>query len=110
MGNRAKDYMGVKVNGFVVIGRDENQNLKAQCAHWRIRCEKCGCERVVQSTVIRKSEVALCSCIKPNKHDHGIIVLLKRRDRLRKKLDETQEKLKEVEAIISEINRITSST
>jgi transcription elongation factor Elf1 len=59
---KAIDYAGRSVNGFLVVCRDEQHDRKAKVAHWKIRCNLCGLEKVVQSTAIRKKLVGKCVC------------------------------------------------
>ena len=85
---KAIDYSGRSVNGFAVVRRDESHDRKANIAHWRIKCERCGSEKVVQSTVIRTGKVGECSCKKQDRErrsriSHLVITINELRSRAR---------------------------
>ena len=100
MSRKATDYSGCLVNGFTVMRRDESHDLNATMAHWLVKCEKCGAEKVVQSASIRNKVVGRCGCERLKlKNQSRIDLLVCKKQELRLKIRQID---KEIRAIRKE--------
>ena len=61
---KAIDYTGKTVAGWLAIRRDEDHDLIAKSAHWRIRCVLCGHEKITQQTYLKTGSVGRCNCVR----------------------------------------------
>lgn len=99
MSKKAIDYSGQTANGFVVLRRDENHERKANISHWRVRCEKCGLEKVVQSTAIRTKSVGRCRCEKQDQtRQPRIDLLVSKKQKLRLKIQQIDTEIRSIHA------------
>jgi hypothetical protein len=59
-----RDITDVVVKGFRVIGHHK-RTTKSNQAHWLLRCETCGFEKVLNGTQIRCGSVGKCETCNP---------------------------------------------